>query len=460
MTNHDIVIIGAGITGLTCAFQLARKGRDVRVLECMDRIGGQIKTWSDAGFTFESGPNTGVVKHYEVVELFDQLSERCQMETALESSKRRLIWKKDRFHALPSGLVSALRTPLFTWKDKLRILGEPWRAKGTDPNESVGSLAERRLGKSYVDYAVDPFLSGVYAGDPYKLPVRLALPRLYALEQQYGSFIRGSIAKAKIPKTEQQKRVSRKVFSSKGGFSNLVEAIAEAIGSEHITTSAMNISITPDNEGGWNIQYEKGGESLQLHADHVVTTCGAYALPQLLPFVSETQMRAISNLYYAPVIQVGVGIADCQGNEWKAFGGLVPSCEKKNLLGILFPSACFQGRAPQGGATFSYFIGGSRHPDYLQKSDEELTQWVNQSLSEMLQYPKEKRADKVRIFRHERAIPQYEASSDNRLQAIAQLEERYPSLTIAGNLRDGIGIGDRIKQAFDVARKILGEPHE
>ena len=451
MNEHDIVIIGAGITGLTCAFQLKRRNKDVLMLECNDRVGGQIKTVNVGAFTFESGPNTGVVKYPEVTELFEQLAGRCEMETALESSKRRLIWKDSSFCPLPSGLMSALRTPLFTWYDKIRILGEPWRAKGTDPNESVGALARRRLGKSYVDYAVDPFLSGVYAGDPYKLPTRLALPRLYALEQQYGSFIRGSMAKACIPKTERDKKATKKVFSAKGGFSNLVEALADAIGQEQIVTSASNITLLPDGKNGWNISYTKGNEQIQLHANHVVTTCGAYSLPQLLPFVEPALMNDLNNLYYAPVVQIGVGMQDCGGTQWKAFGGLVPSCEHKTLLGILFPSACFQNRAPEEGAVFSYFIGGVRHPEYVKKSDAELTEWVNRSLSEMLKYPQEKEAEMIMIFRHEHAIPQYESTTDARLQAIEQLKKEYPTLTIAGNLKDGIGMGDRIKQAFDVA---------
>lgn len=454
MKEQDIVIIGAGITGLTCAFQLRRKNRGVTVLECKDRVGGQIKTIKVDDFTFESGPNTGVVKYPEVAELFEQLLGYCEMETALESSKHRLIWKNNQFCELPSSLMSAIRTPLFTWYDKFRILGEPWRAKGEDPNESVGALAERRLGKSYVDYAVDPFLSGVYAGDPYRLPARLALPRLYALEQQYGSFIRGSIAKARIPKTERDKKATKKVFSAKGGFSMLVNALADAIGEENIIVSANSITILPDGEGGWNINYTKNNEQVQVHAKQVITTCGAYSLPQLLPFVDSTLMSDLSRLYYAPVVQIGVGIRDCGLNQWQAFGGLVPSREKKNLLGILFPSACFQERAPKDGAVFSFFLGGVRHPDYVAKSDEELTEWVNHSLHEMLHYPLGKKADEIRIFRHEKAIPQYEVTTDARLRAIDQLKMQYPTLTVAGNLRDGIGMGDRIKQAYDVAEHI------
>lgn len=451
----NIVVIGAGITGLTCAYQIKRRGGDVTVLECKDRIGGQIQSQHIGDFIFESGPNTGVVKHPEVAELFEQLGDACELETALESSKRRLIWKGDRFHALPSSLSSALKTPLFTWHDKFRILGEPWRKKGNDPFESVGSLAERRLGKSYVEYAVDPFLSGVYAGDPYKLPARLALPKLYNLEQDYGSFIRGAIAKAKLPKTERDRKATKKVFSARGGFSNLVNALADAIGGEHIITSALDIKIMPEGKG-WKITYNKGGEPQQINADKVVTTCGAYSLPKLLPFIDKATMDDLSNLFYAPVVQVGVGIKDCGDNQWLAFGGLVPSKEKKQVLGILFPSACFEGRCPKQGAAMAYFIGGARHPEMLNKTDEEFKDLINETLHDMLKYDADKKADEIKVFRHERAIPQYEASSDARFAAVEKVQKQYPTLRIAGNLRDGIGIGDRIKQGFDEA-KILCE---
>ncbi len=455
MTHHDTIVIGAGITGLTCAFQLTRRQIDVQVLECQDRVGGQIHTIQQDGFTFESGPNTGVVKHPEVAELFEQLGNSCILETALKSSERRLIWKGDRFHDLPSSLPTAIATPLFTWKDKFRILGEPWRRRGTDPNESVGHLAERRLGKSFVDYAVDPFLSGVYAGDPYQLPTRLALPKLYQLEQDHGSFIRGAIAKARVPKSPRDRKATKSVFSAQGGFGSLVEALAAAIGHDRITTSAHHISVMPDGEG-WRVSYEHRDTTVELHARRVVTTCPAYALSGLLPFVAPDLMVDLSNLRYAPVVQIGVGLRNTRGNDWKAFGGLVPSREQQQVLGILFPSSCFASRAPEGGLTMAWFMGGMRHPDIVKMSDEALAEIVDRTLVDMLKFPVGTHPDSLRIFRHERAIPQYELSTDRRLQAIALLRQQYPTLTIAGNLRDDIGIGDRIKQGCDIA---LNENH-
>lgn len=446
--QHEIVVIGAGLTGLSTAFHLHRQGRDVVILEKADRVGGQIHTYHENGFTFESGPNTGVVSFPEVAELFQMLEGSCQLEIARESSKRRLIWKGDRFHELPSSPVSAITTPLFRLSDKFRILGEPWRKKGTDPNEPVGALAARRLGKSFYEYAVDPFVSGVYAGDPMKLTTRYALPKLYNLEANYGSFIRGAIAKAKEPKTDRDRLATKKVFSAVGGLQRLVEALSKDL---RIITSANNLKVMPTADGQWSCTYN-GTE--EIVSRKVVTTVGAYALPALLPFIPEAQMQKMSNLFYAPIIQVILGVKNARGLDFPAFGGLVPSKEQKRVLGILFPSSCFEQRCPEGGALYSYFIGGARHTDYLQKSDDEIREIALEAFHSMLKYPADMQPDLLRIFRHEHAIPQYWSDSGERFATIEALQQQYPGLILAGNMRDGIGMGNRIHQGATIASSI------
>ena len=454
----DIIIIGAGLTGLTTAYLLARKGREVMVVEQMEKAGGQIQTHHEGGFTFESGPNTGTVSNPEVAELMADLEltsgRKCRLETAPDASKRRLIWKGDRFHDLPSGPVSAITTPLFTLSDKLRIIGEPWRRKGDNPDESVGSLARRRLGKSFVDYAVDPFLSGVYAGNPDTLITRYALPKLYNLEQRYGSFIRGSIAKAREPKTDRDRLATKKVFSAVGGLSQITLAMADYLGPQRLVLGAKEVKVRP-TEDGWSLTYiNKVGHTEQTDCRQLVTTCGAYALPAVLPFADDESLRQLNYLNYAPVVEIAVGVKDTFGGDYQAFGGLVPTCEHRQVLGILFPSACFTGRAPEGGALFSYFIGGMRHAELLDKSDAQLTDLVEEYFHTMLKFPAYAHPDLIRIFRHRYAIPQYEISSGERLAAVERLQRQYSGLTIAGNLRDGIGMAHRIKQATDIANQI------
>ena len=451
--NINIAIIGAGLTGLTTAFWLTRAGKKIQIIERQDRAGGQIRTFQENGFVYESGPNTGVVSYPEVAELFAALSPDCTLETAREESKKRWIWKGNKFHALPSGLVSAVTTPLFTLYDKFRILGEPFRAKGTNPDESVAELAARRLGKSFVDYAVDPFLSGVYAGNPHTLVTRHALPKLYNLEQDYGSFIKGSIAKAKLPKSERDKLATKKVFSAVGGLERLAEALVKAIGKEQITLSASEVKIQPQGKQ-WLITYRTPEGEQALIANKVVTTCGAYALPDLLPFIPKEDIGQISNLHYAPIIQASVGFHNTHGLQFGAFGGLVPSKEKRDVLGILFPSACFVGRSPEEGALFSFFIGGVRHADMLDWSDEKLKDMILKNIHSMLKFPTDAQPDLIKIHRHQKAIPQYEKSSEARFRMIEELQARYPGLILAGNIKGGIGMADRIRQATGIANEL------
>ena len=450
---RDTIIIGAGLTGLTIAYYLTRKGCDVEVIEQQSRTGGQICTYHESGFTFESGPNTGIISHPEVAELLEALSPICRLETAREASKQRLIWKGNRFHPLPSGLFNAITTPLFSTKDKLNILCEPFRSRGNNPDETIGELVRRRLGTSYLHYAVDPFISGVYAGDPMRLVTRHALPKLYQLEQTYGSFIRGGIAKSFSPRNQRDRLATRKVFSTHGGLSNLTGALEQAIGNKRFSLGATSTSLIPC-ERGWLVCFtDANGKVDQIRCRKVITTIPAYALPPLLPFIPTEQMNRISNLTYAPVMQVCVGLRNTYGKEFPAFGGLVPSCEQKSVLGILFPSACFSNRSPKDGALYSYFLGGTRHPELLTKSNDEITTLIGTTMHEMLNYPVGIVPDLIRIFRHEKAIPQYESSSADRFTTINELQKQYPGLVLAGNLKGGIGMADRIKQAVEIARE-------
>ena len=175
----------------------------------------------------------------------------------------------------------------------------------------------------------------------------------------------------------------------------------------------------------------------------------------LLPFVPKEKMDRISNLHYAPVVQASVGFRDTGGLRFDAFGGLVPSCEKKDVLGILFPSACFAGRAPEEGALFSFFIGGVKHADLTTWPEEELKALIRHELHTMLKFPEETEPDMIRVFRHEHAIPQYEQNSGTRFETIDELQAHYPGLTLAGNIKGGIGMADRIRQATEIANKLI-----
>jgi len=496
----DTIIVGAGLTGLTAAFYLARAGKRVMVLEKAHHIGGVIRTIHRDGFMFETGPNTGVYSTPDLVRLFDDLEGAAIPEFANAKGKQRWIWKSGDWHALPSGLRSAVGTPLFTFRDKLRILGEPFRKKGTDPYESVAQLVRRRMGNSFLDYAVDPFVSGIYAGDPEKLITRFALPKLYRLEQDYGSFIRGAVKKRKEPKDALTRRATREVFSVKGGLQELTEALGKKIGRAQIITGAQDLGIIR-RQKKYEASFTSGGKEYQVSAEDVVTTVPGHALENMFSFIGASDLQPVLDLRYAKVVQVIAAFRNWQGLPLNAFGGLIPSREKREALGILFTSSIFNDRVPGGGAILSVFMGGDRKPGLIEKSDEEIRALALQEISETLgkrkaQHKRTESAgqqqglretdgqagqqqglretdgqagqretsmgqepvlqpDHLEIFRYPHAIPQYEASTEQRLEAIEKMETMYPGIHLAGNIRDGIGMADRVKQGYQVAQEIL-----
>lgn len=437
--NHPkIAIIGAGLTGLTTAYYLKKAGFDVHVFEKADRVGGVIKTTYENGFIYESGPNTGILSNPEMVELLEDLKDECELEIADENAKARWIWKGKKWESLPSGIINGIKTPLFSFGDKLRILGEPFRKKGDNPQETLAELVLRRMGKSFLEYAVDPFILGIYSGDPAKLVTKYALPKLYRLEQDFGSFIGGAIKKKKLTKTKRDKKATREVFSIKGGLQNLINALVVNIGKENISLKYANLSFEKQD----NV-YTLTGKTDAF--THIISTVGSYQLEHLFPFVNSKIISQINQLQYAKVIQVTLGFKEWQGIKLNAFGGLVPSKENRDILGVLFLSSFLKNRAPNNGAILSIFLGGVRKPEMVDLNDNAIIELVENEFKSMMGL-NEFAPDLIKITRYQHAIPQYSFESEQKLKAINNAEREFPGLILAGNIRNGIGMADRVKQ--------------
>lgn len=448
----DVVVVGAGLTGLTAAFYLQRRGKRVVVAEKSNRAGGVINTIDRDGFVFETGPNTGVLSTAEMAMLFDDLGDRCRLEKASPLANSRWIWKNGKWNPLPSGIGSAVSTPLFTFGDKIRVLLEPLRKRGEDPLESVAGLVRRRLGATFLDYAVDPFISGIYAGDPEYLVTKYALPKLYRLEQSYGSFVGGAVAKMTHRKSPAEALATREVFSVEGGLSNLINALSDAVGSPNIITGCENV-VAGRSNGTFLTRFSHDGKNYTIGSDYLITTCGSSCLNSVLSFASEAELKNICNLQYARVAQVIAGYRTWNGTPLMGFGGLVPSREKREILGILFTSSFLKGRAPEGGALLSVFLGGYRNPGLVEMSDDAIASTALREAGDML-WTGGAVPDLVEVARYTHAIPQYGKDSAERLMSIETLERRNPGLIVAGNVRDGIGMADRVKQAVTIANMI------
>lgn len=442
-----VAVIGGGLTGLTTAYYLKRSGKDVHIFEKADRVGGVIKTLHENGFTYETGPNTGVLSHPEAAELLENLQDDCELEIADESAKARWIWKNGKWESLPSGVASGIKTPLFTLSDKIKLLREPFQKKGDNPNETLKELVLRRMGQSFLDYAVDPFVLGIYSGDPAQLVPKYALPKLYKLEQDYGSFIGGAFKKARDPKTDWEKRATREIFSVKGGLENLINALEKHVDPKNISLKCADLEFEKIDGKGF-----KSNASDEIFT-HVVSTVGSYQLANLFPFADPDKIIIINQLQYARVAQVSLGFKNWEGIPLRAFGGLIPFKENREILGILFLSSFLKNKAPKGGAQLSVFLGGIRKPEMVNLSDNEIIETVKKEVTEMLGLNSFE-PDLLKISRYQHAIPQYGKESEAKLKAISEIEHASPGLILAGNIRDGIGMADRIRQARNVATMI------
>src|SRR4030065_684888 len=240
-SQKKIVIIGAGISGLTTAYLLYKEGYDVVVLEQRDNVGGSIETVDANGFLFDRGPNSGLETTSLIQQLVKELNLESQFVYAKREGNKRYILRNGQLHALPMSPPAFFKTKLFSGKAKLRLLAEPFIGRSRDGYyESIAEFVKRRLGKEFLDYAINPFVAGVYAGNPEDLSVKSAFPKLYELEEKYGGLIVGTIRGIRERKKRAEvSKQSARMFSFIDGMIALPKAIEKYFGNNILLSSEV-----------------------------------------------------------------------------------------------------------------------------------------------------------------------------------------------------------------------------
>jgi len=353
----------------------------------------------------------------------------------------------------PGGLLGSR---LWSWRGKLRLAGEPFIGRGRK-DETIAEFVERRLGREFLDYAINPFVAGVYAGDPARLSVRAAFPKLYALEERYGGLIRGQIQGARERKRRAEKAKDRaRLFSYAEGMQTLPEALGRALGESLLTGGAVEEIRVLDSgaEGArFEVQGKKRGVPVRFFCSVLVTAVPADRAAGLIRPLDPAVASALREIPYPPVAEVFLGFrADQVRRPLDGFGFLVPEKERRQILGTLWSSTLFEGRAPKGHVALTTFIGGSRQPDLALKPDGILLDSALSDLRPLLGI--DGKPAFVRIIRWQRAIPQYEIGHLEKMRSLQEFEERIPGLFVTGNFRGGISVGDCMVSADQTAQRV------
>jgi protoporphyrinogen/coproporphyrinogen III oxidase len=452
--SKKIVVIGAGISGLTSAYLLSKKGSDVTILEKNNSVGGSIESVIENGFLFDRGPNSALETTPVIGQLIRELELEHELLYASKQANKRYILRDNKLHSLPMSPQGLIKTKLFSGKAKLRLMAEPFIGKSNDGYyQSLAEFVKRRLGQEFLDYAINPFVAGVYAGRPEDLSVKSAFPKLYALEEKYGGLIIGTVRSIRERKKRAEvAKQSAKMLSFKSGMIALPKAIKNYFGSKVLLSS--EVTSVDKNENGFVVSYLQNGNTDKLICDTLLSTIPAYSASDLFTKYDKDFKKHSDAIYYPPVL-VYYLVYDRKNikQDLDGFGFLIPAKENKSFLGALWSSIIFSDRTDETKAAFTLFVGGSRNPDFIIEDRTTMLTKIRKEFESLMGIISEP------VFSSERfwgkAIPQYNLGYVEHERFFDDFEKRNPGIFISGNYRGGISVGDCIKNAELVTEKIL-----
>jgi len=447
--SKHVIVVGAGISGLSCAYRLNQLGAQVTLLESSDRAGGIIGTIRKEGFLFESGPQS-----FQTTDLILSLIRELGIEADLQkadSRAARYILLRGKLQKIPTSPQAMLTSSLLGAGSRWKILSEPFR-KTLPPagEESVAKFARRKFGNEILEYLVAPFVSGVYAGDPEKLSLKAAFPSLDEWEREYGSVLRGAKKSRKTPGATPSS-----LCSFRQGVTRLPSAIAEKLAGRLLSgTTAKSLDRLGQNENAtFELHIQHAGESATMQASAIVLATPAYVSAHLIAPISAQLGHTLSGIAYAPVAVVASGYYRQQvGEPIEGFGFLVPAREKLHTLGTVWNSSLFPGRAPQGAVTVTSFTGGATNPEIVSEPEDQIAKIIQSENEHILKIVGSPVTSAV--WKYPRALPQYNLGHGHIVETIRDAERQLPGIFFAGNYLEGPAVGKCVENGFQTAEAV------
>ena len=444
MSAH-VVVVGAGIAGLSAAATLhARARRDdaplrVTVLDAAPHAGGHAQTAMRDGFLVEAGPNGFLDRSAEAREIVELAGVSSKVVQARPESRRRYILRGGKLGAVPDSPLSLLRTPLLSWRGRLRVLAEPVTRRGNPDDETVFEFARRHIGAEAADVLVDTALAGISAGDSRRLSLPAQFPMMAQMEREHRSLVKAMVARRRAG------IAAPKLISFEGGMRTLVDALAGRLGTSlRLATPVEHLARV---DGGWRV-VTRDGESLD--ADHVVLATPARIAASLVQHASPTLSAWLQGVTYAGVAVVSLGFREADlPRPLDGYGYLVARSEGLATLGVVWESSLFPGRAPNGHALLRVMLGGSRRPEVVGWSGERQAHTAREELARVMGITADPVMQQVTAW--PQAIAQYTVGHLERRAAIEDAVANMPGLVLCGSSYDGVSFGDAIASGVRAA---------
>lgn len=445
------IVIGAGISGLTCAYTLKKCGQSVLLLEASARPGGVIQSVEENGYLYELGPQS-FSSTTTLAELCDDLQLTHEVVEAPHSAARYVLIGGE---LVPVPFSPALLTSgLLSWSTKFSFLRDAiGKTSPPEVEESIAAFVRRKFSAELLDRLVGPFVSGVYAGDPERLSLRAAFPKLHEAEVRAGSVIRGSLilGKAEGQKTVPRPRPRPSLLSFRGGNQVLVKALARKLGSA-LHCDAEVVGIRKEAQA-FHLTIRSAAGTDEMRCERLVVATPTTATARLLQEIAPAASAPLQQISYAPAAVVSLGYKREQSRHSLAgFGFLAPRSSKIRTLGTVWNSSLFPGRAPQSHVLLTSFIGGATDPSAVALLQEELAALVHREIAPILKISGDPAV--ARVTRYVSAIPQYNLGHVDRLKSIQDAVAPIPGLWVIGNYWKGPAIGACVENALAVADAI------
>ncbi len=459
-----IVVAGAGVTGLSIARAIRQRDpdADVVVVEGNSRPGGNVRTEAVMGYLCEWGADGFLDNAPDTLDLVRDIGLQDRLLPSRDAARRRFIYSQGRLHEVPVSPLAFLKSDMLSWAGKARIVWEPFARKRPEGDESIHAFAARRIGEEAASVMIDSMVSGIFAGDAHALSLRACFPKMWQMETDHGGLFRAMIATRKRRrKGDAIGAPAGHLTSFAGGMTELTDGLAAAMGPA-VRFSAPVIELRrgqlaqtfhPAAPSGYTVTTPQGG----IEADAVVLTGPSSDAAALVRHFDSTLASLLSGIATAPLAVLCLGfdeeaLARDRG-PLNGFGYLVPRQESIRMLGALWESAIYPGRAPEGRALMRVMIGGARDPEVIDLDDAALLGIVRADLQATMGL--RVAPEFVRIVRHERGIPQYTAGHVARLLRIETLLQAHPGLFLAGNSYRGVSINSCVAEAGPIADRVL-----